>query len=180
MVAKSDSSKNLEIIRQQFLRARCASSHIKAKNDQMKTNLQTLFSACANSATSSCIISALQKHDIRQQKRSYERASIQLQCHPLHYSKTSTGYPLNGEYISNWPPWHIRHCTLASHLTCPNCYNIMNPHGLCDLPFLFNSLFHDTTLNSACVHFKCQHQKPGVYCLLVSVILHHSLHFVGI
>ena len=29
---------------------------------------------------------------------------------------------------SNWPPWRIRHCTLASHLTCPNCYNIMNPH----------------------------------------------------
>ena len=58
-----------------------------------------------------------------------------LHSHPLHYSKTSTGYPLNGEYISNWPPWNIRHCTLASHLTCPNCYNIMNPHRLCDLPF---------------------------------------------
>ena len=62
-----------------------------------------------------------------------------LHSNPLHYSKTSTGYPLNGEYISNWPPWHIRHCTLASHLTCPNCYSIMNPHGLCDLPLLFNS-----------------------------------------
>jgi len=58
-----------------------------------------------------------------------------LHSHPLHYSKTSTGYPLNGEYISNWPP---RHCTLASHLTCPICYNIMNPHELCDLPLLFN------------------------------------------
>ena len=58
----------------------------------------------------------------------------------LHYSKTSTVYPLNREYISNWPPWHIRHCTLASHLTCPNCYNIMKPHGLRDLPLLFNSV----------------------------------------
>ena len=63
-----------------------------------------------------------------------------LHSHPLHYSKTSTGYPLNGEYISNWPPWCIRHCTLASHFTCPNCYNIMNPHGLCCLPLLFNSV----------------------------------------
>ena len=102
-----------------------------------------------------------------------------LHSHPLHYSKTSTGYPLNGEYISNWPPWRIRHCTLASHLTCPNCCNIMNPHGLCDL-LLFNSLFHDTTLNLARMHFESQHQKSGIYCLLVSVILHHSLHFVGI
>ena len=40
-----------------------------------------------------------------------------LHSHPLHYSKTSTGYPLNGEYISNWPPWRTRHCTLTSHLT---------------------------------------------------------------
>jgi len=103
-----------------------------------------------------------------------------LHSHLLHYSKISTGYPLNGEYISNWPPWHIRHSTLASHLTCPNCYNIMNPHGLYVLPLLFNSLFHDTTLNLACMHFESQHQKFGIYCLLVSVILHHSLHFVGI
>ena len=103
-----------------------------------------------------------------------------LHSPPLHYSKTSTGYPLNGEYISNWPPWRIRHCTLASHLTCPNCYNIMNPHGLCDLPLLYNSLFHDTTLNLARVHFESHHQKSAIYCLLVSVILHKSLHFVGI
>ena len=87
---------------------------------------------------------------------------------------------LNGENISNWPPWHIRHCTLAIHLICPNRYNIMNPHGLCDLPLLLNSLFHDTTLNLARVHFESQHQKSWTYCLLVSVILHHSLHFVGI
>ena len=76
--------------------------------------------------------------------------------------------------------WRIKHCTLASHLTCQNCYNIMNLHGLCDLPLLFNSLFHDTTLNLARVHFESQYQKSGIYCLLVSVILHHSLHFVGI
>jgi len=56
----------------------------------------------------------------------------------------------------------------------------MNPHGLCDLPLLFNSVFHDTTLNLAYVHFEPQHQKSGVYCLLVSVNLYHSLHFVGI
>ena len=86
-------------------------------------------------------------------------APAPLHFHPLHNSKTSTGHPLNGEYISNWPPWH---CTLASHLTCPNCYNIMNPHGLCDLPLLFNSLFHDTTLNLARVHFESQHQKSGI------------------
>jgi len=122
-----------------------------------------------------------------------------LHSPPLHYSKTSTGYPLNGEYISNWPPWLIRHCTYAHwpatlpvrtsssssgmrviYHNCPNCYNIMNPHGLCDLPLLFNSLFHDTTLNLAHMHFESQHQKSGIYCLLVSVILHHSLHFVGI
>jgi len=103
-----------------------------------------------------------------------------LHSHPLHYSKTSTGCPLNGEYISNWPPWHIIYCTLASDLTCPNCFNIMNPHGLCNLPLLFNSLFHDTTLNLARVHFESQHQQSGIYCLLISVILHHSLHFVGI
>ena len=69
-------------------------------------------------------------------------------------------------------PQRIRHCTLASHLTCPNCYNIMNPHRLCDLPLLLNSLFHDTTLNLARMHFESQHQKSGIYCLLVSVILH--------
>jgi len=68
----------------------------------------------------------------------------------------------------------------ASHLTCPNCYNIMNPHGLCDLPLLLNSLFHDTTMNLARVHFESQHQKSVIYCLLVSVILHQSLHFAGI
>ena len=64
----------------------------------------------------------------------------------------------------------------------PNCYNIMNPHGLCDLPLLLNSLFHDTNLNLARVHFESQHQKSGIYCLLVSVILHKSLHvhFAGI
>jgi len=56
----------------------------------------------------------------------------------------------------------------------------MNPHGLCDLPLLFNSLFHDTTLNLARVHFESQHQKSGIYCLLVPVFLHHSLHFVSI
>ena len=67
--------------------------------------------------------------------------------------------PLNGEYISNWPPWRIRHCTLANHFTCTNCYNIMNPHRLCNLPLLFNSLFHDTTLNLDRVHFKSQHQN---------------------
>jgi len=32
-------------------------------------------------------------------------------------------------------------------------------HGLCDLPLLFNSLFHDTTLNLARVYFESQHQK---------------------
>ena len=82
--------------------------------------------------------------------------------------------------FSNWPLWHIRHCTLASHHTCPNCYNIMNPHGLCDLLHFFNSLFQHTTLNLARVHFESHHQKSGIYCLLVSVIHHHSLHFVGI
>ena len=105
---------------------------------------------------------------------------IVLSCNFSQPSKTSSGNPLNGKYISNWPPWRIRHCTLASHLPCPNCYNIINPHGLCDLPLLLNSLFHDTTLNLARVHFKSQHQKSGIYCLLVSVILHHSLHFVSI
>jgi len=50
-------------------------------------------------------------------------------------------------------------CTLASHLTCQNCYNIMNPHGFCDLPLLFNSLFHDKTLNLVRVHFESQHQN---------------------
>ena len=59
--------------------------------------------------------------------------------------------PLNGDYISNWPPWH-RHCTLASHLTCLNCYS-MNPHKLCDL-LLYNSLFHDKTLNLARMHIE--------------------------
>ena len=49
-----------------------------------------------------------------------------------------------------------------------------------DLPLLLNSLFHDTTLNLARVHFESQHQKSGIYCLLVSVILHQSLHFAGI
>ena len=92
---------------------------------------------------------------------------------PLHYYKTSTGYPLNGEYISNWPPWRIRHCTLASHLICPNCYNIMNPQGLCDLPLLLNCLLYDTTLNLARVHFESQHQKYGTYCLPIPTFRRH-------
>jgi len=75
------------------------------------------------------------------------------------------------------PPWRKALHT-GQYLTCPNCYNIIHPHGLCDLPFLFNSLFHDTTLNLARVHFESQHQQSGIYCLLVSVILHHSVHFV--
>jgi len=37
------------------------------------------------------------------------------------------------------------------------------------VPLLFNSLFHDTTLNLARVHFESQHQKSGIYCLLVDV-----------
>jgi len=68
----------------------------------------------------------------------YQRQS--LHSHPLHYSKTSTGYPLNGEYISNWPPSRIRHCTLASHLTCPNCYNIINPHTYSAIFLFFTTL----------------------------------------
>ena len=44
----------------------------------------------------------------------------------------------------------------------------------------FNSLFHDTILNLARVDFESRRQKSGLYCPLVSVILHHSLHFVGI
>jgi len=92
---------------------------------------------------------------------------------PLHYSKTSTGYPLNGKYISNWPPWRIRHCTLASHLICPNWYNIMNPQGLCDLPLLLNSLLYDTTLNLARVHFESQHHKYGIYCLPIPTFRRH-------
>jgi len=56
----------------------------------------------------------------------------------------------------------------------------MNTHGLYNLPLLFNSVFHDTTLNFARVHFESQHQKSGIYRLLVFVIPHHSLHFVGI
>ena len=59
-------------------------------------------------------------------------------------------------------------------------YEPIRPHGLYNLPLLFDSLFHDTTLNLARIHFESQHQKSGIYCLLVSVILHHSLHFVGI
>jgi len=128
------------------------------------------------------VLNAVYKWDwlLHWQKSLPISAHMPLHSPPLHYSKTSTGYPLSGEYISNWPPWHVRHCTLASHLTCLNCYNNMNRHGLCDLPLLFNSLFHDTTLNLALVHFESQHQKSGIYCLLVSVILHHSLHVVGI
>ena len=98
-----------------------------------------------------------------------------LHSHPLHYSKTSTGYPLNGEYTSNWPllcwpPWRIRHYTLASHLTCLNYYDIMNQHGLCDLPVLVSSLFRDTTLNLARVHFESQHQKSGIYKIIAASI----------
>jgi len=78
-----------------------------------------------------------------------------------------------------WQNWRIPQ-TQQTVNQSNNCYNIMNPHGLSDLPLLFNSLFHDTTLNLACVHFESQHQKCGIYCLLVSVILHHCLHFVGI
>ena len=48
----------------------------------------------------------------------------------------------NGEYSSNWPPWRIRHCTLASHLTCLNCYNIMHMNSAI---FLFFSTLCSTT-----------------------------------
>jgi len=85
-------------------------------------------------------INRLQRSRMRWQKSLPISVHTLLHSPPLHYSKTSTVYPLNREYISNWPPWHIRHCTLASHLTCPNCYNIMKPHGLRDLPLLFNSV----------------------------------------
>jgi len=109
---------------------------------------------------------------------------IQLTCTSALSSTASLQnlhwLPIEGEYISNWPPWRIRYSTLAIRLTCLNCYNNMNPHGLCDLPLLFSSLFHDTTLNLACMNFKSPHQKSGIYCLLVSIILHHSLHFGGI
>ena len=50
----------------------------------------------------------------------------------------------------------------------------MNPHGLCDLPLLFNSLFRDTTLNLARVHFESQHQKSGIYCLLLPASIRNS------
>jgi len=43
------------------------------------------------------------------------------------------------------------------------------PTRLCYLPLLLHSLFHDTTLNLSRVHFESQHQKSGIYCLLVSV-----------
>jgi len=83
--------------------------------------------------------------------------------------------------VTVWHPHRTTRDPLSVYwLTCPNCYNIMNPHGLCNLPLLYNSVFHDTTSNLARVHFKSQHRKSGIYCLLVSIILHHCLHFVGI
>ena len=101
--------------------------------------------------------------------------------HLLHYSKTSTVYPLNGE-ASIQPPWRIKHAHWPANLPVrsPNCYNNIYPHGLCDLPLLFNSVPRYNLEFLARVHFESQHQKSGIYCLLVSVILHHSLHFVGI
>ena len=87
--------------------------------------------------------------------------------------------PEKAEAYETDRPWRIRHCTLASHLTCPNCYNIMNPHGLCDLPLLLNSLLHDTTLNLARMHFESQHHNMELIAVSF-VILHQSLHFAGI
>jgi len=83
------------------------------------------------------------------------------------------------EYTA-WIPWRIRHCTLASHLTCLNCNNNMNTHRLCDLPLLFNSRFHEYNPEFGSRAFRISAPKIWNYCLLVSVILHHSLHFVAI
>ena len=71
-------------------------------------------------------------------------------------------------------------CIVTLQLKTSLTINVQKSHGLCNLPLLLNSLFHDTTLNLARVHFESQHQKSGIYCLLVSVILHQSLHFAGI
>jgi len=88
-----------------------------------------------------------------------------LHSHPLHYSKTSTGYPLNGEYISNWPPWHIRRCTLASHLTCPTCYNIMNPQHTDSAIFLFFSTL-------------CSMIQPWIWLACISNLSTKNLEFI--
>ena len=77
-------------------------------------------------------------------------------------------------YISNWPPWRIRYCTLASHLTCSNCYNIMNPHGLCDLPLLFNSVFHRPRYNLEFGSRAFRISAPEIWNLLPAGIRYDS------
>jgi len=107
-------------------------------------------------------------------------AHMALHSHPLHYSKTFIGYLLNGIYASNWPPWRIRHYTLASHLTLLNCFDAMNPCELCNLPLLFCSLSHGAILSLARVLSESLHQRFGTHSLPIFAILHHSLLFVGI
>jgi len=90
--------------------------------------------------------------------------------------------PLSTHWMARRVPWRIKHAHWPANLPVrsPNCYNNIYPHGLCDLPLLFNSVPRYNLEFLARVHFESQHQKSGIYCLLVSVILHHSLHFVGI
>jgi len=56
------------------------------------------------------------------------------------------------------PKRRIRHCTLASHLICPNCYNIMNPHGL--------------SVWLACIS-NLSTKKYGAYCLPIPTFRRH-------
>ena len=50
-------------------------------------------------------------------------------------------------------------CIVTLQLKTSLTINVQKSQGLCNLPLLLNSLFHDTTLNLAHMHFESQHQK---------------------
>ena len=126
----------------------------------------------------SILYGAASKHINRLQRVQNALARVVTYQRPYTSPLSSTAALQNLHW---WPiEWriHFKLATLsykALHtgqpLTCPNCYNIMNPHGLCDLPILFNSLFHDTTLNLARVHFVMS--APKIWNLLPASI-HNS------
>jgi len=126
----------------------------------------------------SILYGAASKHINRLQRVQNALARVVTYKRPYTSPLSSTALLQNLHWLPIEWRVHFKLATLAykalhtgQPLTCPNCYNIMNPHGLCDLPILFNSLFHDTTLNLARVHFVMS--APKIWNLLPASI-HNS------
>ena len=135
-------------------------------DDGMAVSVASALVSSRLDQVNSILYGAASKHINRLQRVQNALARVVTYQRPYTFPLSSTALLQNLHWLPIKWRVHFKLATLAYKALhtgqppyCPNCYNIMNPHGLCDLPLLLNSLFHDTTLNLARVHFESQHQN---------------------